>query len=250
MKREAEENFISLLKEYQKEGRISVKSTWHSFHASLTELERTDARLVLSEQMDEADQQHLFADYMSDIRQAEEDEKRRSHEERRKAERIQRENYRKLLVRFAEESKLTPSSLWRDSQSLLNQDPCSAPLSQQDPQAPREMFQRFVDDWNSAYLGDRRTLSQLAAYLPKKSAFVNDETTYEDFIEALLGVSSNDDELNMEIRRIVDERSPVSSAKLYFDELKNRAKLAATARRGSSRRPDEESSEDEGEIDE
>lgn len=250
MKREAEENFVALLKEYRNAGRISVTTTWNIFHASLTQAEHADSRLALSEQMDEADQQHLFANYVAEIQRTEEEEKRRSYDERKRIERAQRENYRKMLVRFAEESKLTPSSLWRDSQPLLYQDPSYAPLSDQDPQAPREMFQRFVDDWNSVYLGDRQTLSQLAAYLPKKSAFVNDETTYDEFVRALIDVSSKSNEQNMEIRRIVDERSPISSARLYFDELKNRAKLAATARRGSSRRRDEESSEDEGEIDE
>ena len=77
---------------------------------------------------------------------------------------------------------------------------------------------------------------------------MNDETSYEEFLDALLEVSSKSNDLNLQTHRIIHDNSPVSSAKLYFDELKNRAKVAASARRGSSRRRDEESSEDEGEI--
>jgi hypothetical protein len=138
--------------------------------------------------------------------------------------------------------------LWRDSQDPLSKDPSYTILYEQSLDIPRELFQTFIEDWNEVYLKDRAFLSRIAASLPTKAAVVTDESSYREFTEALVEASSEIKGPVSELRRVIDGNSPVSSAKLYFEELRNRAKLTASARRGSSRRRDEDSSEDEGEI--
>ena len=246
LKREAGESYVAFLKDSRESGRLSLSSTYASFHASLSETERSDERIKLSEYIDEAEQQRLFVDFVAERRMREEEQRRSSHEDRRREEQARLANFQNMLVRLAEQNKLTPSSLWRDSQSLLSQEPSYIALLKHDSHAPRELFQRFVDGWNHTYLKDRGFLSRLVGYLPKKAATVTNETIYDGFVQALLDVSSSSSELVEEVQRIIADQSPVSSAKLYFDELKNRA--MASARRGSLRRGGEESSEDEGEI--
>lgn len=248
MKREAEESFLSFLRDFRQAGRISATTTWNAFYSCLNESERADTRFSTSEYMSEAEQQHAFTLFVDEIQAAQEDEKRRSYEERRQAQKARKDSFRESLMRFSEEKKLLPSSLWRDSQPLLIHEPSYRSLSEQEPQAPREIFERFVEDWNNTYLSDRATLSRLVGFLRTKADFVTDETSYEEFVDALMEVSSSYDGANSDVKQIINDNSPVSSTKLYFDELKNRAKLAVQARRGSMRRRDEESSEDEGEI--
>jgi hypothetical protein len=74
---------------------------------------------------------------------------------------------------------------------------------------------------------------------------------YDEFTKALLDEAAVVSDLYNEARRIINRESPVSSARLYFDELVLRVKAAAghgIARRSSLRRRDDDSSEDEGEI--
>lgn len=248
LKREAESEFLSTLKELSAVGRVTTASTWSGFMASLSVTERSDKRLAVSEFISVADQQHIFVDCVTDLQLAEEEKKRKTRDNRRKTLQGQRDDFRDLLVRFAEEGNLLPSSLWRDSQDKLGKDPSYTILYEQSLDMPRELFQRFIEDWNEVYLRDRLFLSKIAASLPTKAAFVTDETSYRQFTEALVEASSEIKGPVSELRRIIDGNSPVSSAKLYFEELRNRAKLTASARRGSSRRRDDDSSEDEGEI--
>jgi pre-mRNA-processing factor 40 len=238
LKREAEVAYVSFLKDRRKTGQLSLSTTYHGFQGCLSDVEWKDKKLNFLELLEESEQQRLFLDFISEVSAAEEESKRRSVEKQRSEVKELRATFRDALVRLAEQSKLTPSSLWRDSQTALNESRVYSTLLERDPGAAREIFQMFMDGWNDAYLKNRSVLSQLVSYLPEKASSVTSETTYDDFVRALSNVSSCSQELAREVERILNEK-PISSAKVYFDELK--------IRRASIRREGEESS-DEGEI--
>ena len=76
------------------------------------------------------------------------------------------------------------------------------------------------------------------------------DSQYDNFKEALLNSAAFSPDAYSDARRVINEEDPVSSAKLYFDEMVLKAKNGGAMlpkRRGYGRRADD-SSEDEGEI--
>ena len=125
------------------------------------------------------------------------------------------------------------------------EEPSYGPVEEQGREVPREIFEDFVDDWNDDYKSDR---SRLRDYWRKAKSKMklSAETQYEDFTKALLDAVAESSDSYSTARRIVNREEPVSSAKLYFDELVLEVKEGPSrSRRG---RKDDDSSEDEGEI--
>jgi hypothetical protein len=201
--------------------------------------------------MSESDRELYFSDFVIELQAAEDEKRRRIREARHRAEKAQREGYMELLSKLAKEGTILPSTKWRNVEDLLSAQTAFGLVKIQDREAPRELFQDFVDEWNDVYRRDRTFLGRLAQPLSGKGVNVTNETTYEKFSRALLDAAAHSPEQYAEIRLILKSEDPISSARLYFNELKLRTNEAAhpavrrNTRRGSFR---DESSEDEGEI--
>ena len=119
-------------------------------------------------------------------------------------------------------------------------------VQEQGREVARELFEDFVYDWRESYRRDRSDLSR-AWERRAKGVELDAGLTAEEFGRVLLEICASDSSLYGEIRRMGSGEggNPVSSVKLYFEELKGDSGGGAV-RRGSRR--DEESSEDEGEI--
>jgi pre-mRNA-processing factor 40 len=250
-KRDAKESFIGFLKEKVEEGTLTFASTWKSFVASLNEDEKGASRFEVSSEMPDDDRQLFFADFVTDLQLAEDDKRRRIRDARRRAEKAQREAYREKLQSLAVGGEILPISRWRTVEALVAADEAFGHVREQDMESPREMFEEFVDEWNESYRRDRAFLSQLVHPASNKDIVVTAAMKYDEFTKALLDEAADSSEMYAEARRIIGRESPVSSARLYFDELVLRAKGttgSGATRRSNLRRRDEDSSEDEGEI--
>lgn len=249
-KREAEESFIMFLKEKQEIGKLTFASTWNSFASLLDELEHNDARFVASVELSDADRQLHFADFVLELQTSEDDKRRRIRDARRRAEKAQREAFRTMLQHLATEGKLLPSSRWRSVEELLTTDPSFAPVQEQDRDAPRELFEDFVDEWNELYRRDRALLSRLVNSKSDnaRKLLVTSTMAYDDFVNALLDEAADSPEIYGEVKAIIFHEVPVSSARLYFNELHFRAKGIARPILRLPHQREEDSSEDEGEI--
>lgn len=230
---------------------LSLTVRRSSFAFSLNEKSRSDPRFQVSAVMSESDRELYFSDFVIELQAAEDEKRRRIREARHRAEKAQREEYMELLCKLAKEGTIVPSTKWRNVEDLLSPEAPFGQVKVQDREAPRELFQDFIDEWNDAYRRDRIFLVRLTQPLSGKGVNVSNETTYDKFSKALLDAAAHSPEQYADIRRILKSENPVSSVQLYFNELKLRTKEAAhtvtkrNTRRGSVR---DESSEDEGEI--
>jgi hypothetical protein len=96
-------------------------------------------------------------------------------------------------------------------------------------------------------------MSNLIHSSAKEAVTVSAEMTYDEFSRALLDQAAHSPDLYSETRGILNREDPISSARLYFNELVSRAKdsqpkLLKRSKYGSLRSSPDSSSEDEGEI--
>ena len=201
--------------------------------------------------MSESDRELHFSDFVIELQAAEDEKRRRIRDARRRAEKAQRESYREMLTSKASEHVILPSTRWLNVEEIISNDPTYALVKEQDREAPRELFQDFVDEWDGLYRRDRTLLARLVQPSSTKGINVTSETKFEDFSKALLDEASPSPDEYRGVRQILNSKEPVSSAHLYFGELVALAKgtaggaLLRTSRRRSVR---DDSSEDEGEI--
>jgi hypothetical protein len=109
---------------------------------------------------------------------------------------------------------------------------------------PMEIFNDFVDDWSEQYRRDRSTLSRL--WEPRKNELKLDEIAEEVFRKKLLDYSADSPDIYGDIRRM-SSNEPLSSIRLFFNELKASSGEIYAKKRHNLLGIDD-SSEDEGEI--
>ena len=202
----------------------------------------------------------MFADYVIDLQAAEDEKRRRIRKARLDAEKAQRDAYRGFLRAQAKEGKITIVTRWRNIEEPASKDPTFIPVKEQDDDAPRMIFEDFVDDMKDRYRKDKHFLSRLVS--PTKvfptGILVGKNTEYDEFCENLVKAAGKEHET--ECKKILN-REPVSSVSWFFNELQLRAKNAVAAayatspagysgRRLSAARMSsaKDESEDEGEI--
>ena len=253
--RDAKEAFLSFLKEQEEKGNLSFASTWSSFLSSLPPTIVSDKRLQISPHMSDSDRELYFSDHVIELQIAEDEKRRRIREARRRAEKAQRDAFRNELIRLATEGALLPSTRWFNVESTMQKLEAYGPVKEQGRDAPRGVFEDFLEGWDGMYRRDRSILQdRLVNPTSRRPLVIRKDMSYKDFSKALLDQASYSPDLYADTRDILDRADPVSSAKVYFDELIGKAKQVVDRRRSSllslsSRRSaKEESSEDEGEI--
>lgn len=196
--------------------------------------------------MSDSDRELYFADYVLELQAAEEERRRRIRDARRKAEMAQKEAYANALRKMASEGSLLPSSRWHMVETMIARDPSFAPVQAHERDSPRDVFEDFIDEWNGVYRRDRSFLDNLVHSSPKQLV-VRANMSYDEYSRALLDQAAHSPELYSETRGILNREDPISSARLYFDELVLKAS-DSRSKSGSRRASAGSSSEDEGEI--
>jgi pre-mRNA-processing factor 40 len=255
-KRAAREDFVGFLTDQQQkeDGALLYSSTWNSFVASLDDDAKDDSRwAVSSDLLSDQDRQLLFADFVIELQRVEDDKRRRIREATRRAEQEQRDALVATLTEMAVKGKLVPASRWRHVEEQIASHPSYGLVKSQNRDGPRDIFENFVTEWNGKYRKERSFLSQIIYPSSKGDEIVQKATTFDEFLTALLDKASElSADAYQETKAIVNEETPVSSARLYFNELSMRAKGVSgppIVRHGSALRgTDSDSSEDEGEI--
>lgn len=217
------------------------------FISSLSDLDKEDPRFKISPQLTDSDRQLLFADFVIELQAAEDDKRRRIRDARRRAEKAQREAYRDVLKRLAVNGIIRPYTRWRSVEEFVASEDAFAPVLAQDRDAPRELFEEYVDEWDDLYRRERAFLSRLVGQADKKDIVVKPDTTLDDFTKLLLKEAEYSQDIYADTRRIINREDPVSTARLYLEELVSIA--SNSGQRSTQRRAvQEDSSEDEGEI--
>lgn len=238
-KREAKDSFVGLLRAYEEQGKLTFASTWSSFLSGLNDDEKTNPKFVVSANMSDSDRQLFFADFVLHLQSAEDEKQRRILEARQRAEKAQRNAYRSALRQMAEEGIIRPDTRWRTVQEQLSRLSSYDPVYAQRRDAPRELFEDFLEEWNEEYRRDRVILNRAVGLAKSKLA---ETITIEDFRKHLLEMASPVPDLYAEVRRILSNEDKLSSCNLFYEERAVRADSKGDDIGG------EESSEDEGEI--
>lgn len=247
-KRDAQEAYSAFLNEKEEAGKLTFASTWESFLLSLSDEEKDDPRFCTSHNLTESDRQLYFADFVIELQAAEDDKRRRIRDARRRAEKAQREAYRDVLKRFARDGTIRPYTRWRNIEEFVMADPAFTPVLAQDREAPREMFEEFIDEWDDLYRQERAFLSRLLNPPDKAEIAVNPGISLEDFTKLLLKEADYASEIYADASRIINREEPVSSVRLYLEDLVSRANHSNLRPSNQRRSSQEDSSEDEGEI--
>ena len=246
-KREAQESFVSFLQEREEGGTLTYASTWESFLLSLSEEAKIDSRFVISKSLSNSDRELYFADFVIALQKVEDDKRRRIQDARRRAEKAQRDQYRELLCKMATDRIIYPYSRWREVENFLVQEDPYKLVESQDRVAPREIFEVFVEEWDSSYRRERNFLLRLLRPPSRPDIVISASTTFEDFKKIIAQESAYSSDIQNEAFRIINKNEPVSTARLLFDQL---TVQTVDAKRYGSRRgsTNDDSSEDEGEI--
>jgi pre-mRNA-processing factor 40 len=253
-RREAQNAFLSFLTDKVESGELSYASTWNSFLSILNEEDANDARFVVTSERSDEDRSVYFADFVIELQAAEDDKRRRIREARQRAEQEQKDLFREYLAELAKKGKFLPASRWRNIEDLVSLHASYRPLLTQNGDAPRKMFEEFANEWNSLYRRERTFLNQIVYPSSKEDVLVKKETTYEEFTNALLEKAASESSGQRQTTfDIIHRAAPVSSARLFFNELSLRARgvpVPPIVRRGSALRgiDDDSSEESEGEI--
>eukprot|EP00956_Cyclotella_meneghiniana_P015814 scaffold24563_cov43-Cyclotella_meneghiniana.AAC.2 len=237
---EAKEGFIGLLSLYEDQGKVTFASTWMSFISSLNEEEKNNPKFTVSSHMTDSDRQLFFADYVIQLQTNEDNKQRRILESNQRAEKAQRNAYRDAIRAMAESGYIRPDTRWRSAQELLSRHVAHDPVYAQRPEAPRELFEDFIEEWNEEYRRERVTLNR-ALSLNKLSG--NEKLSLYEFRKHLLESASAMPDLYAEVKRILIREDNLSSTFLFHEELfmnGNRNSVIGDEKDGSS--------EDEGEI--
>jgi pre-mRNA-processing factor 40 len=191
----------------------------------------------------ESERQIYFADFVILLQAEEDDKRRRIQDARFRAEKAQRDAYREILKRLSAEGKIRPYTRWRAIEGFVKvEDACKIVMGQ-DQDAPMEIFEEFVDEWDDLYHRERALLSRLIDESSTVEHVVKADTSFEDFTQTLLKQAERPSDLYSDIKRIINREEPVSTARVYWEELVSKAQHAV-----GSHVDREESSEDEGEI--
>lgn len=245
-KKEAEDSFFTFLKEKEESNILTIASTWDSFLSTLTETEKADPRFATSVVLPDSERQLYFADFVLDLQKAEDDKRRRIRDARRRAEKVQRDNFRAHLRTKAKEGLLFPYSRWRMVEELLAPDESFLQVQAQGRDMPRELFEEFADEWDDRYRRERSFLARLMERSDGTFISIGSAATFEAYVDLVKQEASYSEDAQDEAYRVLNREDPVSSARLFYQELVSRP--ADSSKPGMSSRVEEESSEDEGEI--
>lgn len=207
---------------------------------------KQDPRFVTSSFMSDSDRQVYFADFVIELQAAEDDKRRRIRDARRRAEKAQREAFRDFLKRLAYKGTILPYTRWRNVEGVISGDESFRMVLAQDRESPRELFEEFTEEWDETYRRERAFLGRLVGPQSKKGRLLKPGTNFDEYTKVLLDEAAYSPEVYGDTRHIINRQEPISSARLFYDELM--VHVNENSRRLSHRHSMAESSEDEGEI--
>jgi hypothetical protein len=144
------------------------------------------------EAMEENERKHVFADFVSELRQVYDDEQKAKEKERRAEEKQRQAAFKQRLEDRVSEGTLTASSTWRDSKLELEKEPTYTALedSSRGSTTARQIFDDVVDALQRAFRADRKYLRDLLDDATSKSFTgppfkLTHETTFDEFTTVL-----------------------------------------------------------------
>ncbi|KAL5855269.1 hypothetical protein ACOSQ4_005071 [Xanthoceras sorbifolium] len=182
---------------------IKANSQWRKVQDRL----EADERCSRLEKMDRLE---IFQEYLRDLEKEEEEQRKIQKEELRKAERKNRDEFRKLMEEDVAAGTLTAKTHWRDYCMKVKDLPAYlAVASNTSGSTPKDLFEDVAEELQKQYQEDKTRIKDTVKL---KRITLSLTCTFEDFKASIL--------------EDVTSQPPISDVhlKLIFDELVERAK--------------------------
>ncbi|XP_071935640.1 pre-mRNA-processing protein 40A-like isoform X1 [Coffea arabica] len=180
---------------------IKASSQWRKVQDRLEADERCS-------RLEKIDRLEIFQEYIRDLEKEEEEQLKLRREEQRKAERKNRDEFRKLMEEHVAAGILTAKTLWRDYCIQVKDSPAYLAVSSNSSgSTAKELFDDVSEELVKKYLDDK---AQIRDAVNIREISLTSSSTLDDFKAAIAK----------------DVGSPVSDVnlKLVFDELLERAR--------------------------
>ncbi|XP_048134801.1 pre-mRNA-processing protein 40A-like isoform X2 [Rhodamnia argentea] len=181
---------------------IKASSQWRKLQDRLEADERCS-------RLEKIDRLEIFQDYLHDLEKEEEEQRKIQKEEMRKAERKNRDEFRKLMEEHVAAGTLTAKTLWRDYYVMVKDLPAyMAVASNTTGSTPKDLFEDVAEELQKQYEEDK---SQIDDAVKLRKISLKSTWTVED-----LRASIADDMRGTPISEI--------NFKIVFDDLLERAR--------------------------
>ncbi|CAI9777197.1 unnamed protein product [Fraxinus pennsylvanica] len=195
---------------------IKVDSQWRKVQDLLEEDERCRC-------LDKIDRLDIFQEYIRDLEKEEDEQKKRQKEQLKRAERKNRDEFRKMMEDHIASGTLTAKTHWLDyCKKVKDFEAYQAVASNTSGSKPKELFEDVVEELEKKYEGDKARIKDM---LKLEKITVSSTWTIEDFkssIEPSSGLFSVSD-INLQlIYEDLIERAKEKEEK----EAKKRKRLA------------------------
>lgn len=166
---------LAILLEDVKE--ITYKTTWIDAQEVLSSY-KPFKNNILFENIDKEDMLAIFIEHIKALELDYEDEKQKKFAKERRGQRINRDNFIKLLNELHEKKKLDSTSLWADLYSIISKDSRYGVMLGQPGSTPLDLFKFYLEDLKSTMHEDKKTIKEV---LRQASFDVEPDTSYEKF---------------------------------------------------------------------
>ncbi|KAL8492170.1 hypothetical protein ACS0TY_023705 [Phlomoides rotata] len=183
-------------------GFIKVDSQWRKVQDLLEDDERCT-------RLDKIDRLDIFQDYIRDLEKEEDEQKKRQKEQLRRAERKNRDAFRKMMEEHIAAGILTAKTHWRDyCQKVKDSEAYEAVASNTSGSTPKDLFEDVTEELEKKYDEDKAHVKDA---LKQEKITVASTWTFEDFKSFI--------EENIDSHSISD-----INLQLVFEDLIDRAK--------------------------
>ncbi|XP_057776534.1 pre-mRNA-processing protein 40A isoform X2 [Salvia miltiorrhiza] len=151
---------------------IKVDSQWRKVQDLLEDDERCT-------RLDKIDRLDIFQDYIRDLEKEEEEQKKRQKEQLRRAERKNRDAFRKMMEEHIAAGTITAKTSWRDyCQKVKDSEAYEAVASNTTGSTPKDLFEDLTEELEKKYDEDK---AQVKDVLKQEKITVASTWTFEDF---------------------------------------------------------------------
>ncbi|XP_073118808.1 pre-mRNA-processing protein 40A-like isoform X2 [Henckelia pumila] len=195
---------------------IKASSQWRKIQHRL----ETDERCLRLEKFERLE---IFQEYIRDLELVEEEQRKLRMEDMRKAERKNRDEFRKLMEEHIANGMLTASTHWRDYCTKVKDTPAYLAVSSNTSGSKaKDLFEDVIDDLEKQYLEDKE---KIEGAIKNEKISLSTSCTLEDFKAALPKAIASGKISDINLKLVYNELMEITKDK-EEKEAKKRKRLA------------------------
>ncbi|XP_057527372.1 pre-mRNA-processing protein 40A-like isoform X1 [Amaranthus tricolor] len=153
--------------------------------------------------LDKMDQLKIFQEYVCDLEKEEEEQHRIQKEETRKAERRNRDEFRKLMEGHVSDGILTAKTLWREYHAKIKDIPAYVAVSSNSSgSTPKELFEDVAEELKKQYEEDRTRIKDA---VKSEKVILSSTWTLEEFKAAIANELSSPEVSENNLKQVFEE---------------------------------------------